>query len=85
MKSELDKKSANAVRRRYQLISMIAWGIYCLAVAFISGWFGWEPPTVGVGLYLTAILPALPVGRRHLRDGAVHHQGTGRVFSDGHG
>lgn len=41
---------------------MVAWGAYCLAVFLISGWFGWEPPAKGLGLYLAAVLPALPVG-----------------------
>lgn len=36
--------------------------VYVLAVATISGWLGWEPPTQGWGLYLAAISPAFPVG-----------------------
>jgi hypothetical protein len=36
--------------------------VYCVAVAAISGWLGWEPPNKGFGLYLTAVVPALPVG-----------------------
>jgi hypothetical protein len=51
-----------SVRRRFLLTFITAWGAYCLAVSAISGWFGWEPPKAGLGLYLAAVLPALPVG-----------------------
>jgi hypothetical protein len=50
------------VRWRYRIRFMSAMGVYCLTVAAISGWFGWEPPKSGWGLYLAAVLPALPVG-----------------------
>ena len=62
MKCSPVTSSMRSVRRRFRLISMAAWGAYCLAVFVISGWLGWEPPKTGLGLYLTAILPALPVG-----------------------
>jgi hypothetical protein len=41
---------------------MSAMGVYCLTVAAISGWLGWQPPSAGWGLYATSVLPALPVG-----------------------
>lgn len=44
------------------MISGLAATAYCLAVFLISGWFGWKPPHAGVGLYASAILPALPIG-----------------------
>jgi hypothetical protein len=37
-------------------------GAYCLAVLAISGGFGWLPPKAGLGLYLAAVSPALPIG-----------------------
>jgi len=37
-------------------------GLFGLAVGAISGWFGWEPPKAGLGLYLAAVSPALPIG-----------------------
>jgi hypothetical protein len=54
--------SKRSVRRRFQTVFMSAMGVYCLVVFAISGWFGWEPPKAGLGLYLAAISPALPIG-----------------------
>jgi hypothetical protein len=62
MKSILVTESTRTVRWRYRITFMSAMGVYCLAVAGISGWLGWEPPRTGWGLYLTAVLPAFPVG-----------------------
>ena len=61
MKSSLVTNSSSACSR-YRLTFLTAMGVYCLAVAAISGWFGWEPPKAGLGLYLAAISPALPIG-----------------------
>jgi hypothetical protein len=61
MKSSL-VTTTEAVRRHYRLTFLTAMGAYALAVAAISGWFGWEPPKAGFGLYLAAISPALPIG-----------------------
>jgi hypothetical protein len=62
MKSLLVTKTAHAIRRRYRLTFLTSMGLYALAVGAISGWFGWEPPKGGFGLYLAAISPALPIG-----------------------
>lgn len=62
MERSLVTKSTCSRSRRYRLISLTAWGLYALAVAAISGWFGWEPPKAGIGLYIAAVFPALPVG-----------------------
>jgi len=37
-------------------------GAYCFLLFSISGWFGWEPPKSGWGLYLAALSPSLPIG-----------------------
>ena len=62
MKCLLVKDTAHAIRRRYRLTFLTSMGVYALAVGAISGWFGWEPPKAGFGLYLAAISPALPIG-----------------------
>jgi hypothetical protein len=75
MNSNLVTRSCkNPIRRRYRVTFMSSMGVYCLAVFAISGWFGWEPPKSGFGLYLAAISPALPIAYavfvmgRYLRD-----------------
>src|ERR1039457_6978014 len=57
-----DTPSTRLVRRRFWLTFYPAMGVYCLAVSAISGWFGWGPPKAGLGLYLAAGSPALPIG-----------------------
>lgn len=74
MNSPLVTKSASSVRCRYRLTFLTAMGVYSLAVAAISGWFGWEPPKAGLGLYLAAVSPALPIG--------VAIFAMGRYFTD---
>lgn len=54
--------SSTPTRRRFRVISILTAVAYCLAVAVISGSFGWHPPRAGIGLYAAAILPALPIG-----------------------
>lgn len=62
MNGSLDKKQNCSGRKRYHGLFFGSMAAYCLAVAAISGWFGWEPPKTGLGLYLAAISPALPIG-----------------------
>ncbi len=48
--------------RGFHLIFWPGMLAYCFAGCAISGWFGWQPPKAGLGLYLAAVSPALPVG-----------------------
>lgn len=62
MNGPLVTKVTKQVRRRYRVTFVSAMAVYCLAVGAISGWFVWEPPHAGWGLYLAAITPSLPIG-----------------------
>ncbi|MEZ6023269.1 MAG: hypothetical protein R3C16_07645 [Hyphomonadaceae bacterium] len=50
--------AARAYRRRFGPFMLL----YVVAVALISGWFGWEPSFVGAMGVVWAVLPALPIG-----------------------
>jgi hypothetical protein len=70
----LVKETSKSVRRRYLRTFLGAMAVYCVAVAGISGWFGWEPPKSGFLLYLAAVSPAPPIGLALLA--------MGRYFSE---
>jgi len=59
MSAPLVKDVAN---RRYHWLTWPAMAVYCLLVLAISGRLGWQLPRAGVGLYIAAIAPALPIG-----------------------
>jgi hypothetical protein len=54
--------ASRAPTRRYVRRVIVTMGFYALAVAFISGWLGWEPPREGPLIWLLAMLPPLGVG-----------------------
>jgi hypothetical protein len=74
MYSLLVAKSSRSADRHFQRTYWPAMAAYGLAVAAISGWLGWEPPSAGLGLYLAAASPALPI--------AVAIFALGRYFSE---
>jgi hypothetical protein len=62
MNKVLVMKRKNPALRRYNWTLQPAMVVYILLVAAISGWFRWEPPHTGLGLYVVAMTPALPIG-----------------------
>lgn len=61
MKSSPVTSELRRVRWRYRITMLASMAVYVLLVSLISGWLGWEPPKSGLGLYLAALSPALPI------------------------
>jgi hypothetical protein len=62
MNSPLVSRSSKSVRYRYFATFLTSMALYGLAILALSGGLGWQPPRSGLGLYLSALLPALPIG-----------------------